>query len=289
MKLVKVFAPWPDMWIPSKIDMLAVVHRLSCCFHRIPSVFQTENDYGWFYAIEGGWVVCVPQAALRNHKSKLASLDGYSYLDSLWLEAIMGEEGLKSLRDQFVVKCLPTETTSVTIADAVKEAKKLKECDLFKVLEQEFQNRLTTCAEWLDCLQTKTPPSSFRHSNAFLTEVWARLPLFFEAVVKKPDGASGPSAVPLKGIVAITQAWEKMKDKPNDQVQVSDLDAVYVFKPWMPAETQKAITKKRQAVVSTALKSKPARKPEVEKVSKCKLSADDKALLAARKVLAKKK
>eukprot|EP00971_Amphidinium_carterae_P332900 6467293-Amphidinium_carterae.1 len=227
------------------------------------------------------------EAALKNHKSKLASLDPFFYVDSFWLQAIMGEVGLENLTTKFLKECVPSDTVQVELADAVKAAKKLVDSDLYKVLEQEFQNRLNTCVEWLNNLSSQTPPSSFKESNAFLTTVWARLPLFFKAVEKSATGAESSNATTLRGKDAITASWEKLKDLTTDKITVSELDAVYVFKPWMSGEVQKAITKKRQAVVAAALKTKPS-KPTAGAKCKSKLSADDKALQAARKLLAKK-
>eukprot|EP00971_Amphidinium_carterae_P346982 6488764-Amphidinium_carterae.1 len=199
----------------------------------------------------------------------------------------MGEVGLEHLNAKFLSTCVPSDTVNVELAHAVTEARKLQSTDLFKVLEQEYQNRLNTCVEWLQNLVSQTPPSSFKESNPFLTTVWSRLPLFFKAVGKSATASESSKAAPVRGIRAITQAWEKLKDLPADQIQVTELDALYVFKPWMGSEVQKAITKKRQTVVLSAVKTKPAKQSGGEK-GKTKLSADDKALQAARKLLAKK-
>eukprot|EP00971_Amphidinium_carterae_P156942 3111232-Amphidinium_carterae.2 len=200
----------------------------------------------------------------------------------------MGVEGLRSLNQKFMETCLPTETTDVALADAITASKTLLDSALYKVLEPEFQNQLTTCTDWLQSLKSKTPPSGFTTSNEFLTLVWTKLPLFFS--VEKPKGSATDSpVVRVKGVPALQLAWAGMKDKTVDKLQIAEIDAVYVFKPWMAGDVQKLITKKRQAVVAASLKSKPAKQAETSKVAKSKLSADDKALLAAKKVLLKKK
>eukprot|EP00971_Amphidinium_carterae_P123747 2450856-Amphidinium_carterae.2 len=230
------------------------------------------------------------QAALKSHKSKLASLDACAYIDSFWLDAIMGEEGLKHLNATFREKCLPSTEKRLEVKAALAEAKKLQASDLFKVLMHEYQNRLSTCVDWLDCLVKNTPPSSFKESNAFLTEVWSRLPFFFQCVQKTDAAGSASKPVSTAGVPAIIQAWDGLKDQSVDDITVSELDAVYVFKPWLSSDVQKAITKKRQTVVASALRTKPvAKKAEPAKGSKTKQSSDEKALNAARAMLAKKK
>ena len=101
----------------------------------------------------------VPEAALTQHRSKLLALDYYFAVDLALVEHISGASGAAELQRLWMNEAMPTETSRVSLEEAVRMGKTFLAKPLFRYAGSIAQGTIRTALEMLTNMELGKAPS----------------------------------------------------------------------------------------------------------------------------------
>ena len=194
-----------------------------------------------------------PEVCLNAQKNKLTHLDKMSFVDLEYISHVRGEAGQKRLEDIFCQDCLSSESNYKTAEEAVKNADKLMEGELYAFVGSAAQGSIEAAHKMISAVATGKAPVAVPQPTPFLTCVWARLPFFFK---KDPTGqntdtnASDSSSNPgLFGVKALEAQWNDISKVDEDKLELASFQDLEIFAAWLTSSTRDEIAKLKTAVI----------------------------------------
>eukprot|EP00971_Amphidinium_carterae_P351891 6492324-Amphidinium_carterae.2 len=202
--------------------------------------------------------------------------------------AVSSGGGLQRLQERLENQCLAKKGKQVTLALAATELAKVKDGKLFSVLTKSAQGQILTFDQWVQALQKCQQPTVLSKPAEWLAKVWLLLPNFYTFKYKEVVNGTEKDYV-ARGVAGIKLCWKQLQTEENEKIEMSVIDALCCYLPWLDSSDAKAISAKRAELMKERLPKSAAKAAAKQKGGKqSKESSEKKAKDAAMAFLKKK-